>query len=126
MATSRRARAAWVVYVVQCRDASLYVGITNDLDKRLRAHNAGTGGRYTRSRRPVSLAFVRKCRSATVARRLEVAFKRLDRARRLRLVAGDADVLALALADVARMARAARRRAPAARAGRGRAGSRGR
>ena len=105
-----RKRGSWVVYVVQCRDTSLYVGITNDIEKRIAAHNAGTGGRYTRSRRPVSLAFVRKCRSATVARRLEVALKQLDRAHRLRLVAGDAEVLAGALADVARMARRARLR----------------
>lgn len=100
----------WTVYVVSCRDGSLYVGITNDLEKRLAAHNAGKGGAYTRSRRPVQLAFTRACRSATVARRLEVALKRLDRARRLRLVAGDADVLAGALADVARMRRRARPR----------------
>ena len=100
----------WCVYVVSCRDASLYVGITNDLDKRLASHNAGKGGRYTRSRRPVALAFVRKCRSATVARRLEVVLKRLDRPRRLRLIAGDAAVLRGALAEVTRMARRARAR----------------
>lgn len=99
-----------MVYVLSCRDTSLYIGITNDIEKRVRAHNAGTGGRYTRSRRPVSLAFVRACRSATFARRLEVALKKLDRRRRLRLIAGDRDVLALALADVARMSRAARGR----------------
>jgi putative endonuclease len=103
-------KASWCVYVVSCRDASLYVGITNDLDKRLASHNAGKGGRYTRSRRPVALAFVRKCRSATVARRLEVVLKRLDRPRRLRLIAGDADILRAALADVARLARRARAR----------------
>lgn len=103
--------ARWCVYVLACRDASLYIGITNDLDKRIAAHNAGSGGRYTRSRRPVTLAFVRPCKSATVARRLEVVLKRLDRSRRLRLVAGDDGLLRAALADVARLARRARARA---------------
>ena len=99
----------WSVYVVRCRDDSLYVGITNDLARRLAAHNAGRGGSYTRSRRPVALAFVRKVRSETTARRLEIALKRLDRARRLRLVAGDVAVLRKALRHVQQMASKSRR-----------------
>jgi putative endonuclease len=99
------------VYLVACRDGSLYVGVTNDLARRLAAHNAGRGGAYTRSRRPVALAFSRPCASETTARRLEIVLKRLDRQRRLRLVAGDPLVLAEALADVRRLAqRGARRR----------------
>jgi putative endonuclease len=43
----------WVVYLVQCSDESLYCGITNNLKKRLAAHNLGRGAKYTRSRRPV-------------------------------------------------------------------------
>ena len=43
----------WFLYIVECRDGSLYTGITNDLDRRLSQHNDGTGARYTRSRRPV-------------------------------------------------------------------------
>ena len=109
---SRQTAAGWLVYLVTCVDGSLYVGITNDLPKRLLAHNAGRGGAYTRSRRPVVLAFQRKCRSATTARRLEIAFKRLDRRRRLCLVAGDAEVLAGALAVVLAMGRRARRKVP--------------
>ena len=45
----------WTVYLVRCRDGSLYTGITTDLDRRLAAHNAGTASRYTRSRLPVKL-----------------------------------------------------------------------
>ena len=96
--------SVWCVYVLRCRDDSLYVGITNDLDARIAKHNAGKGGAYTRSRRPVALAFRRGTRSATTARRLEVALKKLDRRDRLRLVAGDAAVLRRALRDVRRMA----------------------
>lgn len=54
----------WFVYIVRCRDGSLYTGATNDLDKRVRAHNAGKGARYTRSRRPVELVFSRRARQA--------------------------------------------------------------
>lgn len=97
------------MYIVRCVDGSLYVGITNDLDKRLATHNAGKGGAYTRSRRPVELAFSRRCASATTARRLEVVLKQLDRDKRLRLVAGDKALLRAALARVRELeARAAR------------------
>jgi predicted GIY-YIG superfamily endonuclease len=47
----------WVVYILRCRDGSLYTGITNDLTKRLAAHRAGTGARYTRARLPVRLVY---------------------------------------------------------------------
>src|SRR5689334_11584759 len=72
----------WTVYVVRCSDDSLYVGITDDLEERIAKHNAGKGAKYTRARRPVELAFEWKTRSATRARRLEVALKRLPRAKR--------------------------------------------
>ena len=45
----------WVVYLVRCSDKSLYCGITNNLKKRLEAHNLGKGAKYTRSRTPVEL-----------------------------------------------------------------------
>ena len=43
-------------YILKCADGTFYTGWTNDLDRRLAAHNAGKGGKYTRSHRPVSLA----------------------------------------------------------------------
>ena len=45
----------WGVYLLQCADGSFYCGVTNDLKKRIAAHNAGKGARYTRGRRPVKL-----------------------------------------------------------------------
>ena len=45
----------WIVYLVRCSDKSLYCGITNDLNRRLKAHNLGKGAKYTRSRKPVEL-----------------------------------------------------------------------
>lgn len=47
----------WCVYIVECADGTFYTGITNDLDRRIGEHNAGTGARYTRSRRPVVLRY---------------------------------------------------------------------
>ncbi|MGH7672629.1 MAG: GIY-YIG nuclease family protein, partial [Gemmatimonadales bacterium] len=49
--------APWIVYILRCRDGSLYTGSTNDLARRLAAHRAGTASAYTRARRPVWLAY---------------------------------------------------------------------
>jgi putative endonuclease len=45
----------WVVYLVRCSDKSIYCGISNDVQRRLKEHNSGKGAKYTRSRRPVAL-----------------------------------------------------------------------
>jgi putative endonuclease len=93
--------STWCCYIVQCADASLYVGITNNLDTRLRAHNTGRGARYTRSRAPVRLRWRWDCISNEDARRLEGLLKRLPRAQRLRAIDSDADVLGPILVEVA-------------------------
>ena len=78
---------AWV-YLLRCRDGSLYTGWTNDLERRVGRHQAGTASRYTASRRPVALAAAFPMASATAARREEARIKRLDRAAKLALIAG--------------------------------------
>lgn len=75
----------WFVYIVRCRDGSLYTGATNDLDKRVRAHNDGKGARYTRSRRPVVLVFSRRARDKSSALRQEYRLKQLTRLEKLAL-----------------------------------------
>jgi putative endonuclease len=77
---------AWFVYMVQCRDASLYTGATNDLSRRVKAHSDGKGARYTRSRRPVTLVFSRRVKDRSSALKLEAKLKRLSRAEKLTLV----------------------------------------
>ncbi|MFP5361108.1 MAG: GIY-YIG nuclease family protein [Thermoleophilia bacterium] len=77
---------AWV-YLLRCRDGSLYCGWTADLDRRLRAHGAGRASRYTASRLPVSLAFAQPMPDRSAARREEARIKRLTRAQKLALVA---------------------------------------
>jgi len=73
-------------YILECADGSLYCGWTNDLDKRLAAHNAGTASKYTRSRRPVRLAYCECFATKQEAMSREYHIKRLPRAEKLRLI----------------------------------------
>lgn len=82
------AAAAWLVYILRCRDGSLYTGITNDLSKRLQAHAAGKASRYTRSRLPVRLAYQEPQATKSLALKREAAIKALSREQKIRLVAG--------------------------------------
>ena len=77
----------WTVYILRCRDGSLYTGITVDLDRRLAAHAAGTASRYTRSRLPVRVVHREPAASHGAALKREAAIKRLDRPAKLALVA---------------------------------------
>lgn len=77
---------SWFCYLLRCADNSLYCGITNDLDKRLAAHNAGTASKYTRVRVPVELVFVEECGDRSAASRREMEIKKLKRANKLALV----------------------------------------
>lgn len=71
------AAGLWVVYLVRCSDSTLYCGVTNDLDSRVAAHNAGTGAKYTKSRRPVELVCASQKMSKSDAFKLEHRVKRL-------------------------------------------------
>lgn len=78
--------ATWFVYLVQCADQTLYTGITTDLEARIARHNAGTGAKYTRSRRPVHLAWHKRMRSESAARKQEYAIKQLTRQEKQHLI----------------------------------------
>jgi len=80
--------ATWFVYVVRCRDGSLYTGVSTDVAARVATHNDGDGARYTRSRRPVRLVHVERKRSRSSALRREAAIKALPRPEKLALIAG--------------------------------------
>jgi predicted GIY-YIG superfamily endonuclease len=88
---------SWVVYIVRCRDGSLYTGISNDLARRLAAHNGGTGARYTRGRGPVILVHLERRRSRGAAQRREAAIKALARTEKLALLAAQSPAAASAL-----------------------------
>ena len=73
-------------YILRCRDGTLYTGWTNDLEKRLAAHNAGTGAKYTRARRPVALVHYETFPTRTEAMRREAQIKGLSRTEKLALI----------------------------------------
>ena len=77
----------YLVYILRCGDGTLYTGCTNDLPRRLRAHQAGRGAKYTRSRLPVELVYQEEAADRSAALRREAAIKRLDRRRKLALIA---------------------------------------
>ena len=84
---ANRAGTRAYVYLLRCRDGSLYAGWTTDLARRLRVHAAGRGARYTRSRLPVTLAASWEVGGRSEAMRLEARIKRLRRAEKIALCA---------------------------------------
>ena len=73
-------------YLLRCRDGSLYAGWTNDLAARVKAHNAGEGAKYTRSRRPVELVYFEEFETREEAMSREWHLKRLSRQEKLALI----------------------------------------
>ncbi len=78
--------SGWVVYMLRCRDGSLYTGMTNDLARRVEKHALGRGAAYTRSRLPVVLVYSRRAKSLGSALRKEAQLKQLSRAEKLALI----------------------------------------
>ena len=74
------------VYILKCRDGSYYTGWTNDIEKRLAAHNSGTGAKYTKSRRPAVLVYIEYVPDKSAALKREAAIKRLSRTRKRNLI----------------------------------------
>lgn len=77
----------YIVYILRCKDSTLYTGITNDLEKRLAAHCDGTGAKYTRSHPPDKVVHTEKFRSKGKALSRELAIKRLSRQKKIALFA---------------------------------------
>jgi putative endonuclease len=76
---------SWNCYLLRCADDTLYCGITNDLDKRLAAHNAGEGAKYTRGRAPLRLVYQEACVDKSSALKREREIKSFTRAEKLLL-----------------------------------------
>ena len=76
----------YYVYLLRCGDGTLYAGFTNDLARRLAAHNAGRGAKYTRGRRPVELVYWESFSNKSSALRREYAIKQLPRRQKLTLI----------------------------------------
>lgn len=73
-------------YIVRCSDDSLYTGWTTDLKKRVAAHNAGKGAKYTKSRRPVKLVYAESFGTKEEAMKREYAVKHMSRQKKLKLI----------------------------------------
>lgn len=73
-------------YILTCADGTFYCGWTNDLDKRLKAHNAGQGAKYTKARRPVTLSYYEVFQTREEAMKREYAIKRLPRKKKEELL----------------------------------------
>lgn len=67
----------WVVYLLRCSDNSIYCGISNNVARRVDAHNGGSGAKYTRSRRPVKLVTASCAMTRSEALKLEYRIRRL-------------------------------------------------
>jgi ribonuclease HI len=76
----------WCVYVLRCRNDSLYIGMTNTIDKRMEKHKLGIGSKFVRSWRPFELVKTIPCRNAGEARRLEYDLKRLTRKKKIEVL----------------------------------------
>ncbi len=78
--------AVYYAYMVVCSDSTLYTGYTDDLVRRMQAHNSGKGAKYTRSRRPVKLVYWEKFSTKRQAMQREYAIKQWPRRQKLRLL----------------------------------------
>ncbi|MFQ6986133.1 MAG: GIY-YIG nuclease family protein [Clostridia bacterium] len=74
--------------MLKCSDGTLYTGWTNDLEKRVEAHNSGKGAKYTKARRPVELAYYEEFETKEQAMKREYAIKQLGRKEKQKLIAG--------------------------------------
>ena len=78
----------YYIYIIRCSDGSLYTGWTDDIGKRIGAHNKGVASKYTRARLPVELTYSEEFASKIEAMRRERAIKKMPRAAKLRLISG--------------------------------------
>ena len=99
----------WFVYVLECRDGSLYTGIAVDVEKRYTRHAAGKGGHYTRAHPPLRVLAHWPCADRSEATRLELAIKRLAPAAKRALCADGGDVFSTIRATIAAKPYARRR-----------------
>lgn len=78
--------ATWHVYILECKDKSLYTGITNDLPARIKKHKEGLGAKYTRSRGVKKLVYRESCGTHSAAAIREAEIKKLTRVQKLKLI----------------------------------------
>lgn len=75
----------WFLYIAECKDKTLYVGIARDVDNRIKTHNTTDKCRYTRFRKPIILLYMEQCENYSVARKREIEIKRFSRKKKILL-----------------------------------------
>ena len=85
MTTSR-----YVVYILECKNGTLYTGITTDLKRRFSEHKSGTGARYTRANPPNRIVYSKKLKTRSAASKREAEIKSLPREKKLQIIAANA------------------------------------
>lgn len=75
----------YFVYLLQCKDKSIYTGITTDVARRFKEHQAGKGGAYTRAKKAVKLLYSEKCKDRSTALKREAQIKQWPREKKLAL-----------------------------------------
>lgn len=80
----------WHVYIIKCKGNVLYTGITNNLERRVKAHNSGNGCIFTKYRIPVKLMYSEACLSKPEALKREAQIKKIPRKNKLKLIKGTA------------------------------------
>lgn len=81
-----KSNKVWFVYIIECSDNTLYTGITNDLDNRIKTHNSGKGAKYAMGRRPVKLLTTWSFNSKSQALKEEYRIKKLSKENKLKLI----------------------------------------
>lgn len=76
----------WSVYILRCRDGSLYTGIARDVQMRLEQHRSGKGAKYTRGRGPLELVYTEECPDKSAALKREFAIKQLPKEEKMNLI----------------------------------------
>lgn len=82
----QRKMSNWSLYILECKDGSLYTGITTNLSQRLKKHNEGGASSYTCRRRPVKVIYEEPVADESSARKREIEIKKLSRGNKLRLI----------------------------------------
>lgn len=76
----------WCVYMLECSDSTIYTGITNDLERRIKVHNSGKGSKYVKTRLPVKLVWSIESENRSEASKLEIKIKKLSRVQKINII----------------------------------------
>tara|TARA_Y100001970_G_scaffold37959_1_gene46875 strand:+ start:8225 stop:8476 length:252 start_codon:yes stop_codon:yes gene_type:complete len=77
---------SWFVYILLCKDSTFYTGVTNDIKKRILAHENGKGAKYTKGRGPFKLLYKRAFETQSLALKEEIRIKKLSKIQKLKLI----------------------------------------